>query len=112
MSNPCEKCHRKPNCPKVCYPLKDYRKSRKGRKRRLANEWLPMQVLRWALNQLEGHNYIVDGYGTVAPSAKVDAFSMAIYALAMQGDPVRHGLWIVEKAGNMQKLYVAFAEQE
>lgn len=52
-----------------------------------------IQVLYWALNRLDGHNYIIDGYGTVDPSAKLDAFSMAIDALAMQGEPVRHGHW-------------------
>ncbi len=24
MNNPCVKCRRKPNCPKVCYPQRDY----------------------------------------------------------------------------------------
>lgn len=43
-----------------------------------------IRVLRWALNLLEGYNYIVDGYGTVDPSAKVDAFSTAIKAIEKQ----------------------------
>lgn len=25
MTNPCDKCKRKPNCPKVCYPRKEYK---------------------------------------------------------------------------------------
>ena len=43
-----------------------------------------MKVMRWALNRLEGHNYITDDYGTVDPSAKVNAFGMAIDALEKQ----------------------------
>lgn len=43
-----------------------------------------IKVLRWALNRLEGHHYITDDYGTVDPSAKVNAFGMAIDALEKQ----------------------------
>lgn len=43
-----------------------------------------IKVLRWALNWLDGHNYIIDGYGTVDPSAKVNAFAKAIEALNKQ----------------------------
>ena len=43
-----------------------------------------IKVLRWALSRLEGHHYITDDYGTVDPSAKVNAFGMAIEALKMR----------------------------
>lgn len=29
MTNPCLNCKRKPNCPAVCYPKKDYDKALK-----------------------------------------------------------------------------------
>ena len=34
MTNPCTKCKRKPNCPAVCYPKKDYDKAKKKRVKR------------------------------------------------------------------------------
>lgn len=43
-----------------------------------------IEVLRWAINRLEGHHYIIDDNGTVYPSAKVNAFGMAIEALEKQ----------------------------
>lgn len=43
-----------------------------------------IKVLRWALNRLDGHDYITGDYGTVDPSAKVNAFGMAIEALEKQ----------------------------
>lgn len=29
MTNPCENCKKKPNCPRVCYPRRDYERSKK-----------------------------------------------------------------------------------
>lgn len=43
-----------------------------------------IKVLRWALNRLVGHDYITDDYGTVDPSAKVNALDMAIEAIEKQ----------------------------
>lgn len=34
MVNPCAKCKRKPNCPSICYPKKDYERAMKKKKRR------------------------------------------------------------------------------
>ena len=36
MKNPCENCKRKPNCPKVCFPLRDYNRAlyKKGRNKK------------------------------------------------------------------------------
>ena len=34
MENPCKKCKRKPNCPDVCYPKKDYKRAMKKRARK------------------------------------------------------------------------------
>ena len=34
MINPCENCKRKPNCPDVCYPKKDYKRAIKKRARK------------------------------------------------------------------------------
>ena len=34
MINPCENCKRKPNCPDVCYPKKDYKRALKKRAKR------------------------------------------------------------------------------
>ena len=33
MKNPCKNCNRRPNCPKVCFPLRDYNRAlyKKGR---------------------------------------------------------------------------------
>lgn len=31
--SPCEGCKRKPNCPAVCYPKRDWERGRKRRKR-------------------------------------------------------------------------------
>lgn len=33
MKNPCENCKRKINCPKICFPLRDYNRAlyKKGR---------------------------------------------------------------------------------
>ncbi len=37
IANPCDKCKKKPNCPEVCYPKKDYERAmRKGRKYKYA----------------------------------------------------------------------------
>lgn len=33
MQNPCEKCKKKNNCHNICYPLKDYLRGQKKRKR-------------------------------------------------------------------------------
>lgn len=32
MHNPCEHCKRKPNCPPVCYPKRDYSRAVAKRK--------------------------------------------------------------------------------
>lgn len=37
MTNPCEKCKKKPNCPRVCYPRRDY--ERAIRKKGGAKKW-------------------------------------------------------------------------
>ena len=29
MTNPCTNCKRKPNCPRVCYPRRDYERALK-----------------------------------------------------------------------------------
>ena len=34
MTNPCEKCKKKGNCPAVCYPLQDYLRGLKKRQRK------------------------------------------------------------------------------
>lgn len=30
VQSPCERCKRKPNCPRVCYPKRDWERGRKG----------------------------------------------------------------------------------
>lgn len=37
MNNPCENCKKNPNCPRVCYPQRDYERSirKKGGKRKV-----------------------------------------------------------------------------
>lgn len=40
-----------------------------------------IKVLKWALNRMDGFQYIIDGNGTVDSSAKTRAFAMAICAL-------------------------------
>ncbi len=34
--SPCEGCKRKPNCPTVCYPMRDWERNQKKKKRREA----------------------------------------------------------------------------
>lgn len=34
MTNPCDKCKRKPHCPERCYPRADYERALKKRRRR------------------------------------------------------------------------------
>ncbi len=40
MTNPCEKCKKKPNCPRVCYPRRDYERAirKKGKSKRRTND--------------------------------------------------------------------------
>ncbi len=34
IQNPCDKCKKKGNCPRRCYPRMDYERARKRRKKR------------------------------------------------------------------------------
>lgn len=61
-----------------------------------------IEVLRWAINRLEGHHYIIDDNGTVDPSAKVNAFGMAIEALEKQTPKKpywEYGVWHCKSCG-------------